>query len=277
MKYLLTLILVLAFNFEIYSQNETVLIAHNNYLVGAVQNGKWLKDVDVTVQAAKPARFIGFDSFQNRKPAEIYGTLGELGCGGWFYYFGKTAKTPENVFGDDSLKPVLAIGANAKWNPLPRTPKKLDSTDKTYQKIALNFLRTKGIIIKAVKLENVNSIDLEGDGTAEIFLEATTYKDKSGELYFPSARAGDYSFVLMRKMINGKPQDFLIEGEFSPQKPAVEDYITEFDLSAFADLNGDGKMEVILKGLYSYGGESTKIYELNKNNLKEVLFNECGD
>ncbi len=112
---------------------------------------------------------------------------------------------------------------------------------------------------------------------SEIFLEATTYKDKSGDFYFPSARAGDYSFVLMRKMINGKPQNFLIEGEFSPKKPKIEDYITEFDLSAFADLNGDGKMEVVLKGLYSYGGESTEIYELNKNILKEVLSVECGD
>ncbi len=98
MKYLLTLILGLSFSFEIYSQNGLVLIAHNNYLVGAVQNGKWLKDTDVSTQGAKPSRFIGFDSFQNRKSPEIYGTLGELGCGGWFFYFGRYGKNSRKYF-----------------------------------------------------------------------------------------------------------------------------------------------------------------------------------
>ncbi|MGI8545315.1 MAG: hypothetical protein ACR2MD_17790 [Aridibacter sp.] len=48
-------------------------------------------------------------------------------------------------------------------------------------------------------------------------------------------------------------------------------------MSAFADLNGDEKMEVILKNIYSYGGTSTEIYGSDKNALKEVLSVECGD
>lgn len=277
MKYFSILILIFSLNLGVYSQNEIVVIAHNNYLVGAVQNGKWSNDTEDITNAKKTTKFIGFDSFKNTKPSDIYGTPYELGCGSIFFYFGKTTDVPEKIYEAKSLKPVLALGANANWNPLPRVPKKLDLTNKTYQKIALDFLQTKGIKINRVKLENAFSIDLEGDGTDEIFLEATTYKDKDGDIYFPSARAGDYSFVLMRKVINGKPKDFLIEGEFSPKKPEIADYISEFDLSAFADLNGDGKMEVILKGLYSYGGESTEIFESNNNNLKEVLSEECGD
>ena len=276
MKHFLTLGLVLLFNLGIYSQDEIVLITHNNYLIGGTRNGKWLKEADVLTNIGKPTKFIGFDSFIKTKPSEIYGTFDMLGCGANYFYFGKTAKIPENVFGDDSLKPILAIGANAKWNPLPRVPKKLDQTNKTYQKIALDFLRTKGMKTTNVKLERVVSIDLEGDGTDEIFIEATNYKDKNGEIG-GTARAGNYSFVLMRKIVGGKPKNFLVEGEFNPKKPKIEDYISEFDLSAFADLNGDGKMELILKGLYSYGGQSTEIYESNKNNLKEVLSVECGD
>ncbi len=120
------------------------------------------------------------------------------------------------------------------------------------------------------------SIDLDGDGIEEIFLEATNLKDKNGEIG-GTARAGDYSFVIMRKIIDGKPKDLLIGGEFHPKKPIDPDYITEFDLSAVADLNGDGKMEVILNNIYSYGGESSEIYELEKNVLKNVLSVECGD
>ena len=276
MKYLLTLGLSLLLNTGFYSQDKIVLIAHNNYLVGATQNGKWLKDEDNLTEFGKPVKFIGFDSFKNAEPSQIYGTLGQTGCSASVFYFGETAKVPENIFADDSLKPILAIGANANWNPLPRVPKKLDPANKTYQKIALDFLKTKGIKTKNVKFENAFSIDLEGDGSDEIFLEATNYKDENGEIGSP-ARAGNYLFVLMRKIIKGKPQNILIGGEFHPKKPEIADYVTEFDLSAFADLNGDGKMEVIIYGLYSYGGESTEIYELEKNVLKNVLSVKCGD
>ncbi len=278
MKYVSAVIFVLLFSLGIYSQDKIVLIAHNNFLVGGTQNGKWMTEAEVLTNIKKPTKFFGFDSFKNEKPSEIYGTMSDMmGCGAYFFHFGGTADIPKEVSFDESLKPKLAISAAANWNPLPRMPKKLDLTSKIYQKIALDFLTTKGLNIKGVELENAFSVDLEGDGSDEIFLEATTYKDKAGDIYFPSARAGDYSFVLMRKIINGKPKDFLIEGEFSPKKPAIEDYISEFDLSAFADLNGDGKMEVILKGLYSYGGESTEIFELGKGSLKEVLSVECGD
>ena len=277
MKYFLVMLLIFLFGLGIFAQDGSVLIAHNNYLVGAAKNGKWLKDTEVLNEFGKPSKFIGFDFFKSvEKPFEIYGTLGELGCGANYFYFSEAAKVPESIFDETGLKPILAISANAKWNPLPRTAQKIALTNKTYQRVALDFLKTKKISLKSVKLENAFSIDLEGDGKTEIFLEATNYKDKNGELS-ATARAGNYSFVLMRKIINGKPKDFLIEGEFHPKKPEVEDYISEFNLSAIADLNGDGKMEVILEGLYSYAGVSTEIYESNKNKLDKVLSVECGD
>ena len=276
MKYFLVLVSVLLFNLGIYSQDEIVLIAHNNYLIGATQNGKWLKDENNLAKFGKPTKFLGFDSFIKTKPSEIYGTVLETGCSASIIYFGNTSEVSENPSIDDSLKPILAIGANAKWNPLPRLPKKLDTANKTYQKIALDFLKTKGIKPKNFKFENAFSIDLEGDGSDEVFLEATNYKNENGEIGSP-ARAGSYSFVLMRKIINGKPQNILIGGEFHPKKPEIEDYVTESDLSAFADLNGDGKIELILENIYSYGGVSTEIYESQNNILKEVLAVECGD
>lgn len=276
MKYFLTLLFLLSFNFGICAQNDIVLISHNNYLVGAAQNGKWIKDADVAAQSGKSAKYLGFDSLKNEKPSEIFGITGETGCGAHYFYFGKTAKTPESIFDETSLKPVLAIGENANWNPLPRTATKIGSTNKTYQKIALDFLKTKGITVKIIKLEKAFSVDLEGDGTDEVFLEATTNTIKSGELVWME-RAGNYSFVMMRKIVGGKSKDFLVEGNFNPRKEPEEGYHVEYDLSAFADLNGDGKLEVIVEGTYSYAGTSTEIHESEKNALKEVLSVECGD
>lgn len=65
----------------------------------------------------------------------------------------------------------------------------------------------------------------------------------------------------MRKTIRGKAKDFLLK----------------FDLSAIGALKGDGKMEVILEGSYSYGGSWSEIYESARNSLNEVLAVECGD
>ncbi len=277
MKTFTIILTILLFNIGLFAQENVVLIAHNNYLIGGTQNGKWIKDIDVSAaNLKKTSKFFGFDPFKNEKPSEMYGTFDHLGCSADLFYFGKTSNTPENIFDDETtLKPVLAIGANANWNPLPRIARKIASGNKTYQKIALDLLRTKGLNVRSVKLENVFAVDLEGDGKDEIFLEATTYKNKNREIS-GSARRGDYTFVLMRKIVAGKPKTFLIKGEFHTRKPA-DDYLTETDLSAFADLNGDGKMEVILEAIYSYGGVSTGIYELDKTNLREALFVECGD
>ena len=217
MKYFLMLVSVLLFNLGIYSQDEIVMIAHNNYLIGATQNGKWLKDENNLAKFGKSTKFLGFDSFIKTKPSEIYGTVLETGCSASIIYFGNTSEVSENPSIDDSLKPILAIGANAKWNPLPRLPKKLDTANKTYQKIALDFLKTKGIKPKNFKFENAFSIDLEGDGSDEVFLEATNYKNKNGEIGSP-ARAGSYSFVLMRKIINGKPQNTFDRRRISSEK-----------------------------------------------------------
>jgi hypothetical protein len=276
MKYFLTLLFLLSFNFGIRAQNDIVLISHNNYLVGAAQSGKWIKDADVAAQSGKSAKYLGFDSLKNEKPFEIFGITGEKGGGANYFYFGKTAKTPESIFDETTLKPTLAIGANANWNPLPRAAKKLAVTNKIYQKIALDFLKTKGMTAKTIKLEKAFSVDLEGDGADEIFLEATTNTDKNGEFTW-FERAGNYSFVMMRKIVGGKPKDFLVEGNFNPRKEPDEGYHIEYDLSAFADLNGDGKLEVIVEGTYSYAGTSTEIYESDKNVLKKVLSVECGD
>lgn len=268
---------ILLFCLGIYGQDGAVLIVHNNYLVGAAQNGKWIKETDVAPNFGKTEKYLGFDSLKNKKSFEIFGTSGETGCGARQYYFGKTNKIPENIYDDTTtLKPILAIGANANWNPLPRTATKIGLTNKTYQKVALGFLRTKGIIAKTIKLERAFSVDLEGDGSEEIFLEATVNTTKNGDLVWME-RAGNYSFVMMRKMVGGKPKDFLVEGNFNPRKEPVEGYHVEYDLTAFADLNGDGKLETVVEGTYSYAGTSTEIYESDKNALKEVLAVECGD
>lgn len=258
------------------AQDGYVPITHKRMLVGGVRNGKWIKEMDVPKTFSKPSKFIGFDSFASTRPSEIYGTGGEMGCGATYFYFDGKASIPADVFAETGLTPVIALGADADWNPLPRRAKRLSLTESSLKKIALDFLKSKGIVIKNIKLESAVSVDLEGDGSNEIFLEATNYLDKNGEIG-GVARKGGYSFVMMRRNIGGRLRDTLVAGEFFPGKPVEEDYISEVGLSQFADLNGDGKLEIVLETIYSYGGTSSEIFEVGKSGLKNVLSAECGD
>ncbi len=279
MKFLFTIIFVLTVTLAVFSQDEYIPIVHKKGLVGGIQNGKWLKDTEIQPHIRKPTEFLGFDSFKYDKPTKIYGTISEIwGCGTYSFFFGESATTPvpEDNWDKSGLNPNLAIGANAKWNPVPRIPQSLDKNNKDYKKIALDFLKTKGISTKQIKLEGVYTVDLEGDGTKEVFIEATTYFDGEN-ITRSTAKAKDYSFVLMQKIINGKTQNILIDGEFYPKLPEQEDYLSEFNLSAVADLNGDGKMEIVIEGFYSYGGMSTEIYDISGDKLITALEVECGD
>ena len=80
MNYFLAVFLLFLFGPGIKAQEGVVLIAHNNYLVGVTQNGKWIKEMQLPMVFGKPSKFFGFDSFKNEKPYQIYGTLGQTGC-----------------------------------------------------------------------------------------------------------------------------------------------------------------------------------------------------
>lgn len=84
-------------------------------------------------------------------------------------------------------------------------------------------------------------------------------------------------FSILIVLFNGKPQNILINGDFYPILPEEENYVSIYEITSVADLNGDGKIEIIIGGQYSYGGNSTEVFEFANNKPKSILFSECGD
>ncbi len=168
----------------------------------------------------------------------------------------------------------VAIGSGATWNPVPRTPKMLDEAvaKRTYSKSITATLRSKGLTRSVPKNVRAWRVDLEGDGVDEVFVEAGTWAEMIG----PSAKPGDYSMLIMRKVVNGKVKETLIAGEFV--KRSVEfGAPSRYKLSAIADLNGDGRMEFIIFVEYYEGGGS-QAYEIKDNLAIEIpaLQAACG-
>ncbi len=89
-----------------------------------------------------------------------------------------------------------------------------------------------------------------------------------------SPNVGDYSFVLLRKIVGKTVQNIVVAGDFIKRNidfGAPNQYM----LSSIADLNGDGKMEIIIYGEY-YEGSWAEIYEIKENKPTKVLETGCG-
>ena len=95
--------------------------------------------------------------------------------------------------------------------------------------------------------------------------------------------AGSYSMVLLRRVVAGKVETQLVEGEFHPKAypgkgtddDASFDAPNAYKVIAVLDLDGDGKMEIVVRSDY-YEGGATTIYRCNPKKVEELLSVSCG-
>lgn len=162
------------------------------------------------------------------------------------------------------------IGSGGPWKAMPRVVRSQSTTQPVYLDAVAAVLKDNGIANPTVRITQLLRVDLDGDGVTEVLISANNYVDGVK----PSALAGDYSVVLLRKVINGQVQTTMLEGDFYPD---AADFAApnNFNISAIADLNGDGNMDIAVHGEY-YEGAWTSIYEVKGAKATEVLVEGCG-
>jgi hypothetical protein len=167
---------------------------------------------------------------------------------------------------------VIALAA--PWNALPRKVQLIDPTQQVYIDAVSAFLKTKGIEQPKVKIENIVRVD--GDGENEVLISATNYFSK--DRVPMRSPAGSYSMVLLRRVVAGKMETQLIEGEFYPKAYTETEKFNApnaYKVIAVLDLDGDGKMEVVVASNY-YEGEATTIYRCDLKKIESLLSVACG-
>lgn len=264
MKQLLVTTLISLFAVgTIFAQTKAVPIAEMGIsgLMGGVQNGKWITPAAMAPKMAESTEFF------------LVGWKGiEEGGISW----GKKMETEDvcqdffRLEFDLQQDEGVALGSGAKWKPVPRLPQEIALTNAVYKKVIADFLKTKGIAQTVIKLTQAYRVDLEGDGKDEVLLTATYFK---GGLDSSPAR-GDYSVVLLRKTVGKTVVNHMLAGNFITKSSSF-DAPSEYKVSAVADLNGDGKMEIVTYGAY-YEGAFAGVTEIKAGKPVPVKQLEIG-
>ena len=139
------------------AQSSVVPIAEmkNGGLLGGVQNGKWINSTKFSAKMPVEKEFVLVSWKGVEEGAVSLGTKGEI-----------EDVCPDFVRMKFELEQDhgVAIGSEAKWNPVPRALQVIDPRGATYRTVVANFLKRKGIARPVVSIKEAFRVDLEGVG-----------------------------------------------------------------------------------------------------------------
>lgn len=236
------------------------------YLLGAASGSQWLK------ADAAAGLIPGGEKYR------LYTLTGEVGNS-----VGSKPVKGEDACADTlyvTLTPFPAgrgslVAVGGPWNAMPRKLKIASTEAQVYREAAAALLKRKGIVNPKVILTQVIQVDLDGDGVEEVLVSATNYdRFKPAGGLTPDARAGDYSLVFLRKVVQGTVVTKIITGEYYPQAKKFSGP-AEHRIMGVLDLNGDGIMEIVLSGRY-YEGDWVEAYRVQGAKIIKLFSMGCG-
>jgi hypothetical protein len=140
----------------------------------------------------------------------------------------------------------LGVAISAPWILVPHLVEEIED-DGTYAAFAAEMLAERGLNVPEPSIKQLLQVDLEGDGVNEVLVVAEDVTED-----------GDYSIAFMRRTVQGDVQTAIL-GE-SVIVTADSPVVNSFSVAAVADLNGDGRMEVVLTTAY-YEGIGVEVWE----------------
>ena len=172
-------------------------------------------------------------------------------------------------------KGSIGISSLANWNPAPRVPKILEPKGQIYERITREFLESKGISNPVIKNKQIIRVDLEGDGVDEVILSGRHVKSEDADVG-KTFKKGSYSFILVRKIIDGEVKSIPIGVEVYTADIQIEQWTPrEREVTAILDLDGDGVLEIVVHTT-GYEGYGTTAYKIKDGAAKDVLNVGCG-
>ena len=245
------------------SELHPIVEVQTGYFFGGTKDGKWIK-------AAPAAK-----SIQDGMRYRIYDLTGQIGEAKGGKPKADEEVCPDNFSLELSLKiDKKAIALAAPWNAQPRKARSADLTQQIYIDAVRDFLKAKGVKDPKVKMKKILRVDLDGDGEDEVLLNATNYFQAEDAEVPTGSPPGSYSVVLLRRVVAGKVKTQVIAGEVHPTAKNLN-APNYYEVTGVLDLDGDGKLEVIVHSAYYEGGETT-IYRCGPDKIIQLLSVACG-
>ena len=175
--------------------------------------------------------------------------------------------------------PTYAIAAD--WQAVPRAITVIANNNPTYLKIVSDEI-TRRKLNQAPIVSQVFQTDLDNDKSNEVLIVAQNPKQTfAAQKVLNSTYGqaiGQYSLVMVRKVVAGKVQTFTLSERIVTKvfdgtegQPQV---LTQY-ISAIADINGDGTMEIFVDDLV-HEGYGVTIYSWNGKGFSKMLEWGCG-
>jgi len=142
-----------------------------------------------------------------------------------------------------------------------------ETDDGTYAGLASGLLSSRGLDVEEPVIKQIVQTDLEGDGINEVL--AVAEEVTPGFLLQP----GDYSLLFMRKVIEGEVQTAVLEETVVLEED--DRFLGAHSVGTVADLNGDGKMEIVSNAAF-FEGFNVAVWEYVDDDLGMVLRLERG-
>lgn len=192
-----------------------------------------------------------------------------IGSIGWL----TEPEVPSNWVGENP------IAVKAEWDLAPYGPPVASTPAPLYFDLVREFFAARSLDVGNIEIDQWFKLDLEGDGVDEVvFTARTSGLDLAGGPYeYPVVSA-----VFLNRVIDEQGHAFLLSNQiFTEADGATFDiydpYILFYQIEAFADLNGDGKQEIVISGK-GFDAVSTTVWEYVSDAVgpKMVLSGGCG-
>lgn len=222
-------------------------------LLGGVQGGGWL----TADQAA--SNFGGgaeYDVYALAKEDfQVYGNAPEFSPTQHEYF----------ISTDIAQDPFGMVGVVHGWTVRQGDVQELSFQNNTYEDIVLDWLRTEAGIQTQLDILHIYRVDLEADGVDEIFISAT-HLDSSQHI----TRAGDYSILLMRKVVDNQAVTLPIVADVYRSEKQEITFPNAYSFANFIDLNQDGVLEVVVD-IQRWEGDGAAVYQINEQEIIKVF------
>jgi hypothetical protein len=163
--------------------------------------------------------------------------------------------------------PELGIPASVRWKLAPRAVKELPKNDAALKNSAADFLKLKGLTAPQIEIMRVRQCDLDGDGAKETLIETHSPNRRKQMQEGAASTVGQFSLVLLRQS-NGKVSK--VGGDINTKAGDGDGFYQYYELAHLFDLNGDGRMEIVVESSYHEGG-GADIYEWKRGKVRLLV------